>query len=231
MCGRYASSRSTEEIVEVFRVQEVPEPLPGPRFNIAPTDPVVAVVERADRESGETLRKAVPLRWGLVPSWAKEPTSGMINARGETVAHKPAFRKAFAARRCLLPADGYYEWYTSAAVGKSGKPLKQPFFLHPESGTFVMAGIYEFWKQPDGAWLSSCAIITTAASDTTGHIHDRMPMTVADWDAWLDPALTDAEAAQELLLTPEGLEAYAVSKAVGNVKNDGPELIRPLPEQ
>lgn len=227
MCGRYASSRSTAEIVEEFHVAEVPEPLPGPRYNIAPTNPVAAVVERLG-DNGARVRKAVPLRWGLVPSWAKQPTSSMINARGETVAEKPAFRKAFVARRCLLPADGYYEWYTSPVSGPSGKPSKQPFFIHPEQGSLAMAGIFEFWKQPDGAWLSSCAIITTQATDATGHIHDRMPMTVTDRDAWLDPTLDDRAEIQSLLIPPE-VTAYAVSKAVGNVRNEGPQLVEPLP--
>ncbi len=143
------------------------------------------------------------LRWGLVPSWSKNATGGarMINARFETVADKPAFRKAFRSRRCLLPAAGYYEWYDTGATGPRGKPVKQPYFIHrADSELLVMAGLYEFWRDParsqeaDGGWLATCTIITTEATDAVGHLHDRMPMVVsADrWDAWLDPRATDA---------------------------------------
>lgn len=229
MCGRYAASASVEEIVETFDVAEVPEELPGPRFNIAPTDTVAAVVERTGRDDDAVTRKLVGLRWGLVPSWSKAIRSSatMINARAETVATKPAFRRAFAARRCLIPADGYYEWYPTQRTNARGKPLKQPFFIHREAGLFVMAGIYEFWRAPDERWVSSCSIITTQATDALGTIHDRMPMTVAraDWGMWLDPAVTDPDVAHRLLATPHDMTAYAVSTLVSNVRNDGPELL------
>ncbi len=161
----------------------------------------------------------------------------MINARLESVAEKPAFRKAFAARRCLLPADGYYEWYLTTQLTASGKPVKQPFYIRPEAGLFVMAGLYEFWRDPtlEGpeAWLTSCTIITTEATDRLGHIHDRMPMIVEPgaWDRWLDPGLDDPDEVQGLLTTPaDDLVAYAVSTRVGSVKNNGPELVEPLAE-
>lgn len=249
MCGRYAASASQDLLVETFEVDEVVEletlPPLAPRYNIAPTDPVPAVMERRDKNRGEVRRKLARPRWGLVPSWAKDRSraAGLINARSETVAEKPSFRKAFATRRCLVPADGYYEWYTGPATGK-GRPVKQPFWIHPlprmgEPDLMVMAGLYEFWRDPTlpqdhpEAWLTTCTVITTQATDALGHIHDRMPMQVrrADWDHWLDPALTDPLAAHDLLHAPapEEMTAWAVSRLVGNVRNDGPELIVPLP--
>ncbi|HEX8509201.1 MAG TPA: SOS response-associated peptidase, partial [Propionibacteriaceae bacterium] len=161
-----------------------------------------------------------------------------------TVAEKPAFRKAFAGRRCLLPADGYYEWYTSEAatrvLGRTVKAKKQPFFIHrADGGRLAMAGIYEIWRDPgrdrddDAAWLRTCSVITTQATDAVGHIHDRMPMVVArdSWDAWLDPQLSDTEDALRLLAVtePDALEVYAVSTAVNKVQNNGPSLVEPLP--
>ncbi|MEL4506174.1 SOS response-associated peptidase [Luteococcus sp. H138] len=236
MCGRYAASASQDLLVETFEVDEVVEleslPPLAPRYNIAPTDPVPAVMDRRNQETGEVVRKLARPRWGLVPSWAKDRSraASLINARSETVAEKPSFRKAFANRRCLLPADGYYEWY---GQGKG----KQPYWIHPtdrsrEPALMVMAGLYEFWRSPDG-WLTTCTIITTTASDALGHIHDRMPMQVrpADWDHWLDPGLTDPLAVHDLLHAPgpDEMTAWPVSTLVGNVRNDGPELIQPLP--
>ncbi|GAA1398125.1 SOS response-associated peptidase [Luteococcus peritonei] len=255
MCGRYAASASQAQLVEVFEVDEVVE-LPGqeplaPRYNIAPTDPVPAVMERTDKATGQVARKLARPRWGLVPSWSKDPAGAarMINARSETVAEKPAFRKAFATRRCLLPADGYYEWYTlqqpaPASGGRAPKPVKQPFWIHPlprpdEPELMVMAGLYEFWRNPalapedPDAWLTTCTVITTQATDELGHIHDRMPMQVRrrDWDHWLDPGLTDPLAAHDLLHVPgpQEMTAWAVSRLVSNVRNDGPELVQPVP--
>lgn len=229
MCGRYAASTSVEEIVEEFEVAVVNEDVPRePRYNVAPTDTVRAVVERRDKTSGEVIRKLAGLRWGLVPSWAKQKSAvgSLINARSESVAEKPSFRKAFAQRRCLIPADGYFEWYGYEVAGKK---LKQPFFIHPlDEQTFAMAGVYEFWKTPEGNWLTSCAIITTTAADNLGVIHDRMPMTVTDRNAWLDPHLTHPSAAQALLTTVP-MEGYAVSKSVGFMRNDYPSLIEPIP--
>ncbi len=232
MCGRYAASASQELLVETFEVDEVAGPLPAPSYNVAPTDPVPAIVERA--HDSVVVRKLVPLRWGLVPSWAKDAAGAarMINARVETVADKPAFRKAFAQRRCLLPADGFYEWYASARSDARGRPLKQPFFIHPaDAGLLVMAGIYEFWRAPDGTWLTTAAIITTTATDEVGRIHDRMPMVVppGSWDAWLDPRSTSD--ARALLAVPAPhLTAYPVSTRVNRVANNGPDLVSPLPE-
>ena len=231
MCGRYAATANPDELVEEFEISFVADEMAevcAPRFNIAPTDPVPAVVER--RADDEVTRKLVPLRWGLVPSWAKAPGSTMINARVETVTQKPAYRKAAASRRCLLPAVGYYEWRAERPEG-AAKPVKQPYFLHPPSGLFVMAGLYEFWRGPDG-WLSSTTIITTDATDELGWVHDRMPMTVPreHWDQWLDPGATDAAAAVALLAAPTALAHRKVSRAVNTVGTDGAALIEPLPE-
>lgn len=228
MCGRYAATANPGELVEEFEISFIDEEMAQiatPRYNIAPTDRVPAVVERLDVDA--VTRKLVPLRWGLVPSWAKAPTTTMINARVETVTEKPSFRKAASARRCLLPAIGYYEWRSEAPVG-GGRAIKQPYFLHPEAGTLAMAGLYEFWKGPDG-WLASTTIITTQATDEFGWVHDRMPMTVGRdrWADWLDPTFTDARAAVSLLQPPSLVRPRKVSRAVSTVGNDGPALIEP----
>lgn len=231
MCGRFAASQSTQEIVDTFLIEEVVDEA-VPDYNVAPTDPVAAVVERVDKATGEGVRKLVTPRWGLVPSWSKTAAGGarMINARSETVATKPAFAAAFAKRRCLIPADGYYEWTPGQ---RDGKPYKQPWYLHPDAaapGALVMAGLYEFWRNPDDdTWLTTCTIITTQATDALGHIHDRMPMVIepADWGSWLDPLRTDAAEVLPLLRTPADLRSYEVSTLVNSVRNDGPELIEP----
>lgn len=229
MCGRYASSASREELTEVFEIDEIEGPLPTAAYNIAPTDPVPAIFERERPEGRRRLLSVV--RWGLVPSWSKDAhgAARLINARVETVGEKPAFRKAFASRRCLLPADGYYDWYP-VPEGAVGKPAKQPYFIRPaDGGLFVMAGLYEFWKAPDGSWLTTATVITTTAADEVGHIHDRMPMTVPPeaWTAWLDPGY--GSDARGLLSVPAGrLSYHPVSVAVNKVANDGPELVQPV---
>jgi len=253
MCGRYASTSRPDTLVQEFDIDEILGELPGPDYNVAPTAAVPAVLERRSKVDDTIVRRLSPLVWGLVPSWAKDVKGGarMINARVETVAEKPAFRRAFAARRCLLPADGFYEWYTpeaseqvlgrtpTGASGRSAKGKKQPFFIHRTDGSLlVMAGIYEIWRDPtkdredDSAWLRTCSVITTEATDAVGHIHDRMPMVVPQpsWDAWLDPTLTDPQAALDLLQVtePTALEAYAVSTAVNSVRNNGATLLEPL---
>ncbi len=247
MCGRYASSRKPEDLVEEFEIDqvEVAEEL-QPDYNVAPTKQVYAVLERppkADDEGpGEAQRQLRTLRWGLVPFWAKDPSIGsrMINARMETVHEKPAFRRPFAARRCLLPADGYYEWYATEQQTSGGKPRKQPFFIHPaDGGLMAMAGLYEIWRDPTRddddprrfAW--TCTVVTTRAEDAVGHIHDRMPLLVepASYGAWLDPAVSDPETLRGLLVpaAPGRLEAYPVTTQVNNVRNNGPELLEALP--
>ncbi len=229
--------------MEEFRIDEIAGPLPPVSYNTAPTDPVPAVWVRPTREHPDAgLRQLTALRWGLVPSWSKDPRSGarMINARRETIATKPAFRKALASRRCLLPALGYYEWYTAATPDARGRPVKHPFFIHPiDDRLLVMGGLYEFWRDPAAVgtpaeWLRTCTIITMTASDAVGHIHDRMPVTISpeNWDAWLDRE-TGSEQALGLLDDDPGarLTAHAVSPLVNRVANDGPELIAPLPSE
>jgi putative SOS response-associated peptidase YedK len=259
MCGRYASARKRIELLEEFSVQrdEVAEPL-KPDYNVAPTKAVYTVVSRPGagpedeppaeaygsasdspvfnntRAARQAERQLRVMRWGLVPFWAKDVKIGsrMINARAETVAEKPAFRRAFAKRRCLVPADGYYEWQVQA-----GGP-KQPIYITRTDGRpLAFAGLYELWRDPavpsadEDAWLWTTTIITTSAPDELGMIHDRMPMIIdpAGWADWLDPAASDV-ADLRALLTPaaaSGLTTYPVSVAVNSVRNNGPSLIEP----
>ena len=240
MCGRYVSSRRPEDTAGLFgaRLDDAAE-LPA-SWNVAPTDPVWAVLERPLRGGGdEPVRQLRALRWGLVPSWAKDPGVGarMINARVESVHEKPAYRKAFTARRCLLPADGFYEW--QPAKGPGGTVRKQPYYIAPADGSVLaMAGLYEFWRDrarsddDPAAWLTTCTIITTDATDAAGRVHPRMPLVVAPdaYDDWLDPRRQDPDRLRKLLAVPAHgeLEVRAVSTAVSNVRSNGPELIAPL---
>ncbi|MGW6540897.1 SOS response-associated peptidase [Streptomyces sp. NPDC055051] len=240
MCGRYASTRSPQDLTQLFQVTDWrPEEALAPSWNVAPTDEVYAVLERADRESGEGVaRQLRTLRWGLVPSWAKDVKIGarMINARVETVHEKPAFRSAFARRRCLLPADGFYEW-DPVEDKASGKVHKQPYFIHPTDGqVMALAGLYEYWHDPDiahdddsDAWRTTCTIITTEATDAAGRVHPRMPLALTPdhYDTWLDPAHQDTDDLRALLTQPaEGrLQTRAVTTAVNNVRNNGPHLL------
>ena len=282
MCGRFASARKRQELLEEFGVQRdrVAEPL-RPDYNVAPTKPVYAVVTRrpedpakeqgagpdgagpdgagpdgaaehqaAGHQAGEDqaaghpaaepegVRELRVVRWGLVPFWAKDISIGsrLINARAETVASKPAFRHAFARHRCLLPADGFYEWE------KSGDPKssrKQPYYIRREDGgVLAFAGLYELWRDKDrpdddpDSWLWTATIITTRAEDEVGRIHDRMPMVIepARWADWLDPAATSADALHGLM-TPAAsvhLTTYPVSTEVNSVRHNGPGLIEPM---
>jgi putative SOS response-associated peptidase YedK len=265
MCGRYASARKRIELLEEFRVERdrVADSL-QPDYNVAPTKPVYAVLTRGARGSraepeatpAEAARSAaaVPevarelrvVRWGLVPYWAKDPKIGgrLINARAETVDSKPAFRQAFKRRRCLLPADGYYEWQApdgsesdsprGKAKGAAGG-AKQPYYIFREDGgPLAFAGLYELWRDaalPDDherAWLWTAVIITTSAPDELGKIHDRMPMVIQPdrWQEWLDPAASDPADLMALLAPAAsiGLTSYPVSTAVNSVRNNGPEL-------
>ncbi|MFJ2821003.1 SOS response-associated peptidase [Streptomyces toxytricini] len=242
MCGRYASSRAPEDLAGLFQARLEPREELAPSWNVAPTDPVWAVLERPDRDTGEPARRLRTLRWGLVPSWSKDPGAAarMINARMETVHEKPAFRRAFTRRRCLLPADGFYEWQAVPATA-TAKAYKQPYFIAPEdSSVMAMAGLYEFWRDPSvtdeddpAAWLATATVITTEAADAAGRIHPRMPLALDpdDYDAWLDPAHQDVDALRALLHTPAGgrLEVRAVSTAVNSVRNNGPHLLDPAP--
>jgi putative SOS response-associated peptidase YedK len=211
MCGRYAASYPPDLIEETYAASLVDEP-PAPSWNVAPTDPVPIVVLRDDARQVRTVR------WGLVPSWSADPRGAarMINARAETVESKPAFRAALRKRRCLVPADGWYEWRA-----------KQPYFIHGD-GPLAFAGLYEFWRDPaTEEWLATCAIVTTAAAPSLRDLHDRMPVVLpADrWEPWLDPAFEHPAA---LLDAREGFAAYPVSPAVNSVRNNGAHLVLPV---
>ena len=219
MCGRYVSTTPPDVLAAQFGVDEiVDEELLPPRWNVAPTDPVPAVVE-----SSEGVRRLRPLRWGLLPSFVTDPSSGAkrINARAETVATSPAFRAAFARRRCILPADGFYEWDEG----------RQPWFVHRADGLpLAMAGVWEVWRGPDDVLVRTCAVITTRANATVAPVHDRMPaiLEVAEYEPWLDRRV-DAGEALPLLhpVADDLLIRYAVTTRVNNVRHDGPELIEP----
>ncbi|MET8766799.1 SOS response-associated peptidase [Streptomyces sp. NPDC004658] len=245
MCGRYVSTRSPQDLARLFRVTEWPttEAL-APSWNVAPTDDVWAVLERPPHNVGDAaapVRELRPLRWGLVPSWAKEPKIGarMINARVETVHEKPAFRRAFVKRRCLLPADGFYEWQPLKDPG-TGRTRKQPYFVHPEDDqVMALAGLYEYWRDPavpqdddPAAWLTTCTIITTEATDAAGRVHPRMPLALTKdhYDAWLDPTHQDPDTLRALLGQPADghLDARPVSTAVNDVRTNGPQLLDPI---
>jgi len=236
MCGRYASFREAQDLADAFAVGDVADDarLLPPSWNVAPTDPVRIVVERhRDEAPVRSLRVA---RWGLVPGWAKDPSVGsrMINARVETLDAKPAFRRALRARRCLVPAEGYYEWQTTE---RDGKTVKQPYWIHSGAGEpLALAGLYEFWRDPERAddephrWLVTMTIVTGDAG-LLGSIHDRRPVMLSPtrWDAWLDPDLQDGDAVLRLLEdAPPALVPTAVSTAVNKVGTNGPELIEPV---
>ncbi len=245
MCGRYVSVASSTDLTAELDVEDVVGEELDPSWNVAPTDPVRIVVQRPPREPEDgvdQVRQLRTARWGLVPSWSRDPKGGarMINARIETVTQKPAFKAAAARRRCLVPALGYYEWQKTDGG-------KIPHFLHdPDGGLLAMAGLYELWRDRSrddddpARWLWTCTIITQQATDLLGEIHDRNPVVVPRdlRDAWLDCSSDDPATAARLLdRIPEAhFEPYVVSPAVGNVKNNGPELIEPvdpaqLPEQ
>ena len=236
----------------------VDEPL-APDYNIAPTKPVYAVLSRpasaaddgpidgalakgragdsrgpADQGAAAAVRELRVVRWGLVPFWAKDVKIGsrMINARAETVSEKPAFRRPFAKRRCLLPADGYYEWQTKPGAAK------QPIYISRKDGRpLAFAGLYELWRDAavapgdQDAWLWTATVITTSAPDELGQIHDRMPMIIdpASWADWLDPANSEVADLRSLLnpAATSGLITYPVSTEVNSVRNNGPHLIEP----
>ena len=223
MCGRYAASKDVANLMEEFEVARPPDETLPEDFNVAPSKQVYMVV---DRETDDGVQRQLhTAKWGLVPSWAKDPKIGnrMINARLETAAEKPSFRRAWAKRRCLLPADGYYEWY-------AGEGPKQPFYIHrPDGHSLAMAGLYEFWKDGDDRLVTTC-VLTTDAPDELGRIHDRMPLLVPheNWAAWLDP---EHKPTGDLVVPAMsmGLEAYPVSTEVNNVRNNGRQLTDPLP--
>ncbi|MFC4560416.1 SOS response-associated peptidase [Nocardiopsis mangrovi] len=279
MCGRYAQARNQHELQLAFDFPEAdPEagPAPGggtrawppleelaPHYNIAPGASVYAVVGTPPARAGGGARgpqALSTLRWGLIPSWAKDAAVGykMINARAETVAEKPAFRAAFARRRCLLPADAYYEWQllhggtraaepgTSPATDPGHKRRKAgskklPFSIaYSDGAPLALAGIFERWRDPGrpdddpAAWVWSCAVITTAAAGGLEALHERMPVVVprGAWDAWLDPASGPADLMHILDATP--VADFAVQRVgpdVNSVRNNGPHLLEPVADE
>lgn len=240
MCGRYATTQTAASLNHEFEIdlQHAVDDL-EPDYNVAPTKLAPVVIGRRPDGSADVQRELLTAKWGLIPSWAKDPSIGsrMINARTETVAEKPSFKAAFAKRRALIPADGYYEWYTGEPVEGQKKPTKQPFYITPKDGSVLaMAGLYEFWKdRAGGDWVISFTILTTTAEDSLGHVHDRMPLFLepSTYDAWLDPAPRPPDDLLGLLIpaAPGRLDAFAVSTAVNNFRNNGPELIQPLPPE
>ncbi len=237
MCGRYATSRTSNRLNDDFGTTLADaEDTIGADYNMAPTKRAPLVIARAAADSAAVTRELTTAKWGLVPSWAKDPAIGnkMINARSETVDEKPSYKRAFAKRRAVVPVDGFYEWYQGPDTG-GGKPPKQPFFITPGDSGMGLAGLYEFWKprnEPDAEWLVSFTILTTAAEGEDGRIHDRAPFVVPPehLDAWLDPAPHPRDELFGLLApaTPGLLQAWPVSTAVNNVRNNGPELVEPL---
>lgn len=218
MCGRFTQTRSGEAIAQTFSLKTTPDP--QPRYNIAPTQPVSAIAQ-----PGETREYRV-FQWGLVPSWAKDPSIGnrMINARAETVAEKPSFRAAFKRRRCLIVADGFYEWQ------RTGKQ-KQPYYIQVNEDLFGFAGLWEKWESGDGSYLETCTILTTVPNELMADIHNRMPVIVHpdDYDLWLDPSLQDGQHLQHLLRPYEAdtMQLYPISQTVNNPRNETPACIEP----
>ncbi len=251
MCGRFTLTTPTDEISEYFRILEggagFARHRHRPRYNIAPTQEVACVRRRVSpEEQGAATRELVEMRWGLIPSWAKDPGIGsrMINARSETVAEKPAYREAFRRRRCLVVADGFYEW-------KRMKGTKQPYFIYLENRQpFAFAGLWESWRPRHGhlddlvgagrptvpltssGRVESCSFLTTGPNELVKDIHDRMPVILPPerWDAWLDPEFDDVEELAGFLLPYAAghMRAHPVSTHVNKPANDDPACTAPL---
>ena len=230
MCGRYVIISTPEAIRKLFGYAEQPN-FP-PRYNVAPTQPI-PIVRLADGQRSFAL-----MRWGFLPAWVKDPKTFplLINARGESVLEKPAFRNAMRRRRCLIPTDGFYEWQASGAPGR-----RQPYFVRAkrepgeEAPPLAFAGLFETWTGPNGEELDTVAIVTTAANRTLSPLHDRMPVFIAPdaFDMWLDCAHVEPEAAAALIRPADEnlLEAYPVGTAVNRVVNDSAALIAPAPAE
>lgn len=231
MCGRYSQTQSGETIAEAFQLEAEPELTP--RYNIAPTQAISTILATPQQPS----RHHRLLRWGLIPSWAKDKGIGsrLINARAETVTEKPSFRAAFKRRRCLIITDGFYEWRRS----ESSKQ-KQPFYFHllpanangPHRPPFAFAGLWEHWQDPTGEIIHSCTILTTEANELLQPVHHRMPVILdpVDYDLWLDPTIQDARTLQPLLkpYATAKMTSYPVSTQVNSPRNDHPACLEPV---
>jgi putative SOS response-associated peptidase YedK len=257
VCGRFVASRPVEEIVEQFGVDDasIPSELwPGPRFNVAPQDEVLAVRAAPGQERHGGAGPARPgrrlgrYRWGLVPSWAKDPGVGAraVNARAESLAQRPMFKAALARRRCIVPADAFYEWQR-LPVGEGGlaaspaaaRPARrrgrtQPWCFRAADGSLLgFAGLYEVWRaSPEAEWLATCTIITTEANEMMAPVHDRMPVILRpeDYERWLEPGELDEGELRTLLApAPDGLlVGYRVGPEVGSSRSEGPQLAEPV---
>lgn len=229
MCGRFAQERPASELAEIFAAEPLADD-PGPRYNVAPTDDALVVVQREDR------RAITAYRWGLVPHWSTDLKSGsrMFNARAETITTSPAFRAAFARRRCLVPVEAFFEWKREGSV-------RQPFAIRREDGRpLVLAGVWAGWRDPASdpeapLVRRTFSIVTTTPNDAMTPIHDRMPVIVPDdaWDRWLDPAPADPGELVAMLQPTDAIELriHAVERLVNDVRRDGPELLVPLVER
>lgn len=223
MCGRYADFLTEQDLADAFAIAVAADDdrLLPPSYNVAPMQTVRVIRSR------EGERELDLARWGLVPSWAKDPSIGnrMINARVETIAQKPSFRTAFAKRRCIVPASGYYEW-------RAGPDGKTPFFIRPaDSAPLPMAGLLEAWRpSPDAEWLITCSVVTTAARGDMREIHDRQPVMMRRdaWETWLDPESHPDDLFAAAAADAPALEWYEVGKDVGNVRNNEPGLVEPV---
>lgn len=228
MCGRYANFLTDQQLADAFAIATVADDvrLLPESWNVAPTQPVAIIVPDPDAPTERTAQVA---RWGLVPSWAKDPSIGsrMINARAETVADKPSFRSAFAKRRCLLPANGYYEWHTEGGT-------KTPHFVHAaDDSPLAFAGLYEWWRDKgagdDALWLVTCTIVTTAARERMRELHDRQPVMLApnQRDAWLAKDADKSDLFDAIDAPAPELTWHPVDRRVGNVRNNDPGLVEP----
>jgi putative SOS response-associated peptidase YedK len=223
VCGRYKLSRRKQIVEEHFDSVSGEEDWSS-RYNIAPTQPIPVIRQNAK----EPIRELSLMRWGLIPSWAKDSSGAarMINARAETASTKPAFRDALKFRRCLIPADGFYEWMR---MGKT----KQPYcFEVGEGDVFAFAGIWDCWKDPSGNWMKTCSILTTTPNTVTAPVHDRMPVILDPdaYDLWLDPGMKDVSAASDLLRPYDArhMRSYPVSTRINHVMNDDEECSAPV---
>jgi putative SOS response-associated peptidase YedK len=223
MCGRYRLSHRKQIIEEYFDASDWQEDW-SPRFNIAPMQPV-PVIRQHPKES---VRQISTMRWGFIPNWTRDASiaSGTINARSETVANKPAFRDPLRLRRCLIPADGFYEWKRTARS-------KQPFCFEMNHGElFAFAGISDDWKNPDGQWIKTCSILTTSPNAVAAAVHDRMPVILdpSSYDLWLDPGMQNVVAISELLKPHDArlMRCYPVSSRLNHVTNDEADCSRPV---
>src|ERR1700756_5147603 len=223
MCGRYRLSRRKQIIEEHFETAPWDDDW-SPRYNIAPTQQIPVVRQHPK----EPLRQLSLMKWGLVPNWARDASiaTGTINAKSETAATKPAFRDPIRLRRCLVPADGFYEWKRTGAA-------KQPFCFEVNEGElFAFAGLWDGWKNAEGQWVKTCSILTTTPNAVTATVHDRMPVILQpdSYDLWLDPGMTDVQVVSEILkpFGAEHMRCYPVNARVNHVANDDEECSRPV---